>query len=50
MSQQMRAAVLRECPGELVSARIGLDEINDGYRSLVKGAVARSVVVFPDVT
>lgn len=35
---------------ELVSARIRLDEINDGYRTLVKGAVARSVVVFPDVT
>ena len=34
---------------ELVSARIRLDEINDGYRTLLKGAVARSVVVFPDV-
>lgn len=33
---------------ELVSARIRLDEINDGYRTLLKGDVARSVVVFPD--
>lgn len=34
---------------ELVSARIRLEEINDGYRTLLKGAVARSMVVFPDV-
>lgn len=34
---------------ELVSARIRLDEVNDGYGALLKGGVARSVVVFPDV-
>jgi S-(hydroxymethyl)glutathione dehydrogenase / alcohol dehydrogenase len=31
---------------ELVSARIGLDDINDGFKVLATGAVARNVVVF----
>ena len=31
---------------ELVSARIGLDEINDGFAALTRGEVARSVIVF----
>jgi S-(hydroxymethyl)glutathione dehydrogenase/alcohol dehydrogenase len=34
---------------ELVSARISLDEINDGFRNLQGGEIARSVVVFPGV-
>jgi S-(hydroxymethyl)glutathione dehydrogenase/alcohol dehydrogenase len=34
---------------ELVSARIGLDEVNEGYERLKRGEVARSVIVFPDV-
>ena len=33
---------------ELISARISLAEVNDGYRALRKGTVARSVVVFDD--
>lgn len=31
---------------ELVSARIGLDEINEGFKNLQGGEVARSVIVF----
>jgi S-(hydroxymethyl)glutathione dehydrogenase/alcohol dehydrogenase len=31
---------------ELVSARIGLDEINEGYARMAKGEVTRSVIVF----
>jgi S-(hydroxymethyl)glutathione dehydrogenase/alcohol dehydrogenase len=31
---------------ELVSRRIGLDAINDGYESMKRGDVARSVIVF----
>jgi S-(hydroxymethyl)glutathione dehydrogenase/alcohol dehydrogenase len=31
---------------ELVSARITLDEINDGFRAMQAGTVARSVIVF----
>jgi S-(hydroxymethyl)glutathione dehydrogenase/alcohol dehydrogenase len=31
---------------ELVSARIGLDEINSGFEAITRGEVARSVVVF----
>lgn len=31
---------------ELVSARIGLDAINDGYAEMKKGEVARSVIIF----
>jgi S-(hydroxymethyl)glutathione dehydrogenase/alcohol dehydrogenase len=31
---------------ELVSARITLDEINDGFAALASGEVARSVIVF----
>jgi len=31
---------------ELVSARISLDEINDGFAAMKAGAVARSVIVF----
>ncbi|HZT66803.1 MAG TPA: Zn-dependent alcohol dehydrogenase [Acidimicrobiales bacterium] len=31
---------------ELVSARISLDEVNDGFRSLQGGETARSVIVF----
>jgi S-(hydroxymethyl)glutathione dehydrogenase / alcohol dehydrogenase len=31
---------------ELVSARIGLDDVNDAYEKLKSGAVARSVIVF----
>lgn len=31
---------------ELVSAHIGLDEINDGYAEMKKGEVARSVIMF----
>ena len=31
---------------ELVSRRIKLDEINDGFEELKRGAVARSVIVF----
>jgi S-(hydroxymethyl)glutathione dehydrogenase/alcohol dehydrogenase len=31
---------------ELVSARIGLDEVNEGFSSMVRGEVARTVVVF----
>jgi S-(hydroxymethyl)glutathione dehydrogenase / alcohol dehydrogenase len=31
---------------ELVSARISLDEINDGFRAMQRGGVARSVVVY----
>jgi S-(hydroxymethyl)glutathione dehydrogenase/alcohol dehydrogenase len=34
---------------ELISARIGLDEVNEGYERLKQGAVARSVIVFPGV-
>ncbi len=33
---------------ELVSARIGLDEINDGFEAMRRGEVARSVIVFGD--
>jgi Zn-dependent alcohol dehydrogenase len=33
----------------MVSARIGLDEVNEGYERLKRGEVARSVIVFPDV-
>ena len=32
---------------ELVSARITLDEVNDGFKTLQGGQVARSVIVFP---
>jgi S-(hydroxymethyl)glutathione dehydrogenase/alcohol dehydrogenase len=31
---------------ELVSARIRLDEVNDGFAALTRGEVARSVIVF----
>jgi S-(hydroxymethyl)glutathione dehydrogenase/alcohol dehydrogenase len=31
---------------ELVSARIGLGEVNDGFRAMQRGEVARSVIVF----
>jgi S-(hydroxymethyl)glutathione dehydrogenase/alcohol dehydrogenase len=31
---------------ELVSARIGLDDINDGFAAMKQGDVARSVIVF----
>ena len=31
---------------ELVSARISLDEVNDGFAALTRGEVARSVIVF----
>jgi S-(hydroxymethyl)glutathione dehydrogenase/alcohol dehydrogenase len=31
---------------ELVSARIGLDEVNDGFAAMVRGEVARTVIVF----
>ena len=31
---------------ELVSSRISLDEVNDGYRALQAGTGARSVIVF----
>jgi len=34
---------------ELISARIGLDDINDGYAAMARGEVARSVIVFPGV-
>ena len=32
---------------ELVSARIGLDQVNDGFAAMRRGEVARSVIVFP---
>jgi S-(hydroxymethyl)glutathione dehydrogenase / alcohol dehydrogenase len=32
---------------ELVSARITLDDVNDGFAALARGDVARSVIVFP---
>jgi S-(hydroxymethyl)glutathione dehydrogenase/alcohol dehydrogenase len=31
---------------ELVSARIGLDQVNDGFRAMQRGDVARSVIIF----
>jgi S-(hydroxymethyl)glutathione dehydrogenase / alcohol dehydrogenase len=31
---------------ELVSAHIGLDDINDGYAEMKKGEIARSVIMF----
>jgi S-(hydroxymethyl)glutathione dehydrogenase/alcohol dehydrogenase len=31
---------------ELVSARIRLDEVNDGFEAMTRGEVARSVIVF----
>jgi S-(hydroxymethyl)glutathione dehydrogenase / alcohol dehydrogenase len=31
---------------ELVSARIGLDEVNDGFENMKSGSVARSVITF----
>ncbi len=31
---------------ELVSARIGLDDINDGFEAMKRGDIARSVIVF----
>jgi S-(hydroxymethyl)glutathione dehydrogenase/alcohol dehydrogenase len=31
---------------DLVSARIGLDQVNEGYAALTRGEVARSVIVF----
>jgi S-(hydroxymethyl)glutathione dehydrogenase/alcohol dehydrogenase len=31
---------------ELVSAKISLDEINDGFAAMQAGTVARSVIVF----
>jgi len=34
---------------ELISQRITLDQINEGFEELKSGNVARSVVVFPDV-
>ena len=34
---------------ELISARIGLDDVNEGYERLKRGEVARSVIVFPGV-
>jgi S-(hydroxymethyl)glutathione dehydrogenase/alcohol dehydrogenase len=35
---------------ELISARITLDEVNDGYAAMKRGGVARSVIVFPGVS
>jgi S-(hydroxymethyl)glutathione dehydrogenase / alcohol dehydrogenase len=32
----------------LLSARISLNEVNEGYDALLRGEVARSVIVFPD--
>jgi Zn-dependent alcohol dehydrogenase len=32
----------------MVSARIKLDEINDGFKALQRGDTARSVVIFSD--
>lgn len=34
---------------ELVSNRITLDEVNDGYAALNRGEVARNVIVFPGI-
>jgi Zn-dependent alcohol dehydrogenase len=34
---------------ELISARIGLDDVSEGYEALKRGAAARSVIVFPEV-
>lgn len=34
---------------ELVSNRITLDQVNEGYESLNRGEVARNVIVFPNV-
>jgi S-(hydroxymethyl)glutathione dehydrogenase/alcohol dehydrogenase len=34
---------------ELVSHRISLDEVNEGYAALNRGEATRSVIVFPDV-
>jgi S-(hydroxymethyl)glutathione dehydrogenase/alcohol dehydrogenase len=31
---------------ELVSARIDLDRVNDGFAAMTRGDVARSVIVF----
>jgi S-(hydroxymethyl)glutathione dehydrogenase/alcohol dehydrogenase len=31
---------------ELVSARIGLDDINDGFENMKRGDIARSVIIF----
>ena len=31
---------------ELVSRRIGLDEVNDGFDAMKAGEVARSVIMF----
>ena len=31
---------------ELVSARIKLDQINDGFKAMKAGSVARSVIIF----
>jgi S-(hydroxymethyl)glutathione dehydrogenase/alcohol dehydrogenase len=31
---------------ELVSARIGLDDVNDGFEAMKSGEIARSVIVF----
>ena len=35
---------------ELISARISLDEVNDGYAAMKRGDLARSVIVFDGVT
>ena len=34
---------------DLVSARIGLDQVNEGYNALKRGEVARSVIVFDEI-
>lgn len=33
---------------DLISKRISLDEINDGFDAMRSGRIARAVVVFPD--
>jgi S-(hydroxymethyl)glutathione dehydrogenase/alcohol dehydrogenase len=33
-------------PDELVSARIGLEEVNQGFEAMRRGEVARSVIAF----
>jgi S-(hydroxymethyl)glutathione dehydrogenase/alcohol dehydrogenase len=35
---------------DLVSSRIALEDINDGFRALTNGQVARSVVIFPGIS
>ena len=35
---------------ELISGRIELDAINEGYEALNQGTVTRSVIIFDDAT